>query len=554
MFKKSNKETQLDAFASVPNMLESSAFKQYSEQGHWHNQFREQVVMRIDESILRTLFNNTMGAPNAPIRTLIGMMILKESFAWSDSQLFEHCRFNLLVRSSLSLFNMNDPLPVESTYYLLRKRIYDHQKQYGEDLMGKVFAHITSGQVKEFDVNGRSIRMDSKLIGSNIAIFSRYEIIHQTLCMFYKSLDKSAKLRLQAPELEQLEKLLKEEPLKTVYRSTREELKGRLQPIGILIYKMVKLFSDLQSESFKLLQRVFGEQYKISEDQQIELRPKEEISSSSTQSPHDPDSAYRNKGDQKVKGYSVNITETCSNDNLNLITNVIVEKANTPDTVFVEPAIEATIQVTGQMVEKVYADGAYQSPANDKCCENIDMVFTGIQGLESRYDLEMTPEGLLVTDTKTGEHMKAVIVKKLKNSKEDRWRISTATGHYYFGQLAIRASHLRRQMKGRPLEELYKRNNVEATIFQLGFPLRNNKSKYRGLIKQKTWAYCRCLWINLVRILNFTKQICQRTFKTMEIPVLVLFFSGYFNLQNRVQPILGRTFSIALLLSIITIF
>ena len=554
MFKKSNKETQLDAFASVPNMLESSAFKQYSDQGHWHNQFREQVVMRIDESILRTLFNNTMGAPNAPIRTLIGMMILKESFAWSDSQLFEHCRFNLLVRSSLSLFNMNDPLPVESTYYLLRKRIYDHQKQYGEDLMGKVFAHITSGQVKEFDVNGRSIRMDSKLIGSNIAIFSRYEIIHQTLCMFYKSLDKSAKLRLQAPELEQLEKLLKEEPLKTVYRSTREELKGRLQPIGILIYKMVKLFSDLQSESFKLLQRVFGEQYKISEDQQIELRPKEEISSSSTQSPHDPDSAYRNKGDQKVKGYSVNITETCSNDNLNLITNVIVEKANTPDTVFVEPAIEATIQVTGQMVEKVYADGAYQSPANDKCCENIDMVFTGIQGLESRYDLEMTPEGLLVTDTKTGEHMKAVIVKKLKNSKEDRWRISTATGHYYFGQLAIRASHLRRQMKGRPLEELYKRNNVEATIFQLGLPLRNNKSKYRGLIKQKTWAYCRCLWINLVRILNFTKQICQRTFKTMEIPALVLFFSGYFNLQNRVQPILGRTFSIALLLSIITIF
>jgi len=554
MFKKSNKETQLDAFASVPNMLESSAFKQYSDQGHWHNQFREQVVMRIDESILRTLFNNTMGAPNAPIRTLIGMMILKESFAWSDSQLFEHCRFNLLVRSSLSLFNMNDPLPVESTYYLLRKRIYDHQKQYGEDLMGKVFAHITSGQVKEFDVNGRSIRMDSKLIGSNIAIFSRYEIIHQTLCMFYKSLDKSAKLRLQAPELEQLEKLLKEEPLKTVYRSTREELKGRLQPIGILIYKMVKLFSDLQSDSFKLLQRVFGEQYKISEDQQIELRPKEEISSSSTQSPHDPDSAYRNKGDQKVKGYSVNITETCSNDNLNLITNVIVEKANTPDTVFVEPAIEATIQVTGQMVEKVYADGAYQSPANDKCCENIDMVFTGIQGLESRYDLEMTPEGLLVTDTKTGEHMKAVIVKKLKNSKEDRWRISTATGHYYFGQLAIRASHLRRQMKGRPLEELYKRNNVEATIFQLGLPLRNNKSKYRGLIKQKTWAYCRCLWINLVRILNFTKQICQRTFKTMEIPALVLFFSGYFNLQNRVQPILGRTFSIALLLSIITIF
>ena len=554
MFKKSNKEPQLDAFTSVPMMLDSSAFKQYSDQCHWHNQFHDQVVLRIDESIFRILFNNTTGAPNSSIRTLVGMMILKESFVWSDSQLFEHCRFNLLVRSALGLFNMNDPLPVESTYYLLRKRIYEHQKQNGEDLMGKAFAQITSEQIKEFDVNGRSIRMDSKLIGSNIALFSRYEIIHQTLCMFFKTLDNAAKSILSATDLEQLENLAIEEPLKTVYRSTRDELKGRLQPIGIISYKLLTLFGNLQTESFLLLQRVFNEQYKVSENQQIELRPKEEITSSSVQSPHDPESAYRNKGDQKVKGYSVNITETCSQDSLNLITNVLVEKANTPDTAFVEPAIQATMEVTGQTIEKLYADGAYQSPANDSCCENIDMVFTGIQGGESKYDLEMTPEGLLVTDTQTGEQMKAVLCKKHKNSKDDRWRIKTPNGHYYFNQQAIRSSHVRRQMKQRPLEELHKRNNVEASIFQLSFPLRNNKSKYRGLLKQKAWAYCRCLWINLVRILNFTKQICQRTFKTSILPALEPFLSGYPDLWISIKPILSRNFSIAVILTTITYF
>lgn len=554
MFKKSSKETQLDAFSSVPNMLESSSFKQYSDQGHWHNQFREQVVMRIDESIFSVLFNDTTGAPNASIRTLVGMMILKESFAWSDSQLFEHCRFNLLVRSSLGLFNMNDSLPVESTYYLLRKRIYDHQKQCGEDMMGKVFAHITSGQIREFDVNGRNIRMDSKLIGSNIAIFTRYEIIHQTLCLFYKSLNKVAKSKLYTTDLEQLENLVAEESSKTVYRSTREELKEKLQPIGVLIYKLLKLFGELRSESCQLLERVFNEQYKVSDDQHIELRPKEEISSSSVQSPHDPDSAYRNKQGQQVKGYSVNITETCSKGKLNLITNVIVQKANTPDTSFVEPAIEATVEVTGQQVEKVYVDGAYQSPLNDKYCENIDLVYTGIQGFESRYDLEMTPAGLLVTDNKTGEHTKAVLCKKLKNSKEDRWRISTASGYYYFGQLAIRASQLRREMKGRTEEELHTRNNVEATIFQLGIPLRNNKSKYRGLIKQRIWTFCRCLWINLIRILSFTKQICQRTLKTMGKPAVNPFWFDYFSLRNNIELILSRKLSIVLFLSISNIF
>jgi len=161
-------------------------------------------------------------------------------------------------------------------------------------------------------------------------------------------------------------------------------------------YKLLMLFGNLQTESFLLLHRVFNEQYKVSESHRVELRPKEEISLSSVQYPHDPESAYRIKGEQQVKGYSVNITHICSEKSLNLITNVLVERANTPDTAFVEPVIQATIEVTGQMIEKTYSDGAYQSPDNDKCCENIDMVFSGIQGAESRYDLEMTPEGLLV--------------------------------------------------------------------------------------------------------------------------------------------------------------
>ncbi len=72
MFKKSNKEPQLDAFTSVPMMLENSAFKQYSDQGHWHNQFHDQVVMRIDETIFSILFNNTTGHLIPPYVPLLG--------------------------------------------------------------------------------------------------------------------------------------------------------------------------------------------------------------------------------------------------------------------------------------------------------------------------------------------------------------------------------------------------------------------------------------------------------------------------------------------------
>jgi uncharacterized protein YukE len=267
MFKKSSKEAQFNIFSSVNSLLPEGATDTHNDKNHWHNQFRQEVINLIDETHYKVLFNDSIGAPNASIRKLIGMMILKEAFGWSDSQLFEQCRFNLLTRSALGLVNMNDSLPTDSTYYLLRKRIYDFQRLTGEDLLEKTFAHITREQIKQFDVNGRKIRMDSKLIGSNIAYYSRYEIIHQTLSRFYKSLGKLGQTRLTPSDRQQLDELAGEEPNKTVYRSTKEEIQGRLQLMGVLIYTLLNTFIGQTSEEYQLLQRVFDEQYKIAEDQ-----------------------------------------------------------------------------------------------------------------------------------------------------------------------------------------------------------------------------------------------------------------------------------------------
>ena len=528
MFKKSNRDSQINLFGGIPAMLEGKSKKQFDDTSAWHNQFRSQIISRIDESPYKVLFSERMGAPNAPVSLLFGMMVLKEAMDWSDLQLFEQCRFNLLVRSALGLFNLTDDIPAESTYYLLRKRIHEHYREKGEDLFGLTFNQITREQISEFNVNGKSIRMDSKLMGSNIAFYSRYEIIHRTLALFYKSLNDSQMNILPVSDKEQLKQLLGEEPQKTVYRSTREEVKTRMQQIGILAYKLIKLFDGNSNDQFQLLSRVFEEQYKVVEEEKIELRPKEEIASSSVQSPHDPDGAYRQKGEQKVKGYSANVTETVSDGPLDLVTNIDVKPANTPDTDFVQPSIETTTQVTGQKVETVYADGAYQSPENDSFCEGIDMVFTGMQGSRSRYQLELGPDGLHVTDMATGQAQIASPVAKRKNSKQDRWYIKTENGRKYFGPNQIRASQMRKKMYGRPVKELRKRNNVEATIFHFGYTLHNKKTKYRGIFKQQMWANCRGLWINLVRIIKFIQQTCQRTFQTLKNQVNSHFFRPVF--------------------------
>jgi len=521
MFKKTHRNTQIDLFGNVPLQLSGKAKKKYENSRGWHNQFYDQIVSRIDESLFSTLFSDRMGAPNASVSTMVGMMILKEGMGWSDQDLFEQCSFNLLVRKAFGLINLNDEVPVESTYYLFRKRIHQYNRDHDLDLLSEAFAKVTGEQVKEFKVDGRSIRMDSKLIGSNIALYTRFEIIHQTLQLFFKNLDDKGLSRLPKSVQAQLSQLLEEDPEVTVYRQTREEIRSRMQSLGDVFYRLICIFKNDNSDHALLLKRVFEEQYKVLEGHKIELRPKEEIRSGSVQSPHDPDCTYRNKGDQKVKGYSANVTETCSDESLNLITDINVQTSNTSDVNFVQPSIRATEEVTQQPVEKVYADGAYQSPDNDAFCENIDMVFTGISGAEARYIPEWINDELMVTDSQTGEILKAKMVKKTKASTRDRWYIKTKDGIYYFDEKVIRTAELRRKMRGRSLEELHKRNNVEATVFQLSYPLRNNKTKYRGLFKTQMWAVCRCFWINLVRIVKFTQQTCQRTFQTAIKAVLV---------------------------------
>ena len=162
--------------------------------------------------------------------------------------------------------------------------------------------------------------------------------------------------------------------------------------------------------------------------------------------------------------------------------------------------------MTTDDIEKLYADGAYNSLENQEFCkgDNIDIILTGLQGPEGRYDLipdKQNKDKLTVIDRKTGNVIDAQKVKSRKKPEENKWRIKTDEGKSrYFTLEHIRTSLLRQKLREIPLEELNRRNNVEATIFQIGFHYSNNKSRYRGLAKHKLWAYSRAMWVNFVRI------------------------------------------------------
>lgn len=510
MFRKSQPAPQFGIFSSPSSLLSGKSKKHYLDPQAWHNIFRKQVTMRINESLFSDLFCSNNGTPNASIRVLVAMMVLKEAQGVSDEKLFEDCRFNMLIRSALGLINIDDELPVESTYYLFRKRIHDFEKAGNENLFEKAFAEITKNQSIDFEVSGKRVRMDSKLLGSNIAWLSRYELVHETLRLFYKEIKELNKLDIAT--IEKLDALLKFEGNKIVYTHTSDEVKIKLQTLGELIYQILPVFSLSKGNSYETLKGVFDEQFLVDKNKIVISRSKEEISAKSIQSPHDTDCHYRNKGGDQVKGYSINVTESCDDKGLNLIGNVDVRVVSTPDTDFLQDGLKKTESVFTGKIEAAHTDGAYHSPDNQKFCKdnNINLYLHAMQGAKGRYAFSLMDDGkLAVLDTRTNKTIIATEISGKKNIT--RWRIDTGKEHRYFTQQEIDSYLIRKQIENTPIEVLQKRNNIEATIFQLGYHYPNDKSRYRGLIKHKMWANIRCLWVNFVRILKYINKICQRT-------------------------------------------
>jgi hypothetical protein len=504
MYKESKKISMIDGNSNIGNTLHKRSLKRYNAPKYWHNQFSENVVNQVDESIFKPLFEEEMGAPNIPIRQLIGINILKEAFGVSDEQMFDQVQFHLLVRKALGINLMDDPGPSIEVYYLFRRRIVAYELETGIDLYKQCFESITKCQVMKFKVEGKSIRMDSKLIGSNIAWYSRFQIVHETTLMCSEHLSIKQLHCLKKEDRLTHETLLEEPAQQLVYTLTAKSIEKRLTDLGYLMHGLLNHFPN-QLPHYELLKIVFDEQF-IVENKTVKPRNKKDISAKSVQNPHDPDATFRRKEEQMVKGYSTNLTETCNKTGLNLITNVQVENVSAPDNGFFEKAVtDSQENVLSDKIENAHADGAYHSLDNQKFAtkEQIELYLTGMQGKPSRYTIAQTQEGLQVIDTQTGE------VQIAHKTKNERWGIKTEKGYRYFTQKDIEAAALRKELKEIPPEVKKIRNNVEATVFQYSFHTRNNKTRYRGLIKHKLFAFARCLWMNLVRITNYEIKICQ---------------------------------------------
>ena len=132
MFRASPSSSQIDLFSNVEQFLRERDQEKLNDPNAWHNIFLDQVTNRIAEERFAALFDEQTGRPNAPIRLLVAMLILKEGFGWSDEQLFEAVHFNLLAE------RVRQSLPAKRPNYAARHASYDLAKLRGKQLLERV--------------------------------------------------------------------------------------------------------------------------------------------------------------------------------------------------------------------------------------------------------------------------------------------------------------------------------------------------------------------------------------------------------------------------------
>lgn len=548
---RSTKNSQQNIFSSINTHLSSRKQDLLADPNAWHNVFYREFLCNLDEQKFAPLYHGNMGRPNASVRELVGMIVLKEGQGWSDSQLFEQCRFNIKVMMALGKANLDEDIPVEATYYDFKRLLSDYNDAHNCDLLKEAFQDVTIKQLKTHELRGSKIRMDSKLINSNIRRCHRVDVITEAFRKFTMDLDiNELEVVLDAEVCEIVRELKEGSSTNLLYKLTSAEKKELLTTLGRAIRLLLNHYRQSRPAHYEILERIYREQYEEKEDEdpgnsdkdlpgrEVDVQPRDakDVSSSSVQSMYDPTATFQAKGTSSgrktARGYHVNVTETCDDeDDIRLITDLQVGTANKCEGDFMFPAIEESESILEnaygikeedqRYIDQVITDGGY-----DKIKNREEMMKSGspqwkiskMKGIRTIYEMKWGEDGELeVWEKASGKQCQVGYSERAEKyviTKPDgQKRYLTKEAVEIYITKSIIESHA--DKKSRHL-----RANAESTIHQMFHRLgKASKIKYRGLFACQTYVVSRAIWVNIQRIIGKMEKYAE---KSIYLPQIIL--------------------------------
>ena len=356
MFRENSDHQQMKLFSTLNDM--HPRLQRKLEQS-WAQMFYDHIFRQIDESKFAPLYCPDNGRPNFPVNILIYLEAIKHLFDYTDEEILEQYSYNYQVNYDVGIITLGELPLAPRKFYEFRERVFRYTLKHPckADLVFKQFEALFAHFLGTTQTSAKEQHTNSTFITPNIRRADRLSLAYDVLVQAIKPIP-------EALRTDGLNKVLAP-GYKTglLFRAKSLEVAGRLQEMLDLVQEPLKIAGSHHTlkelEAIKVADRFLKEQtyYDYKEDSYT-ARSNKDIEATSLQSAYDQDATYLRKGDKRVVGYVLNITETCGKKNKNqFITDFHPEPNVASDQEMLEHRMPEIEQRTG--AQNIFADGGY---------------------------------------------------------------------------------------------------------------------------------------------------------------------------------------------------
>ena len=386
---------QAELFSPFAGMFSESQLKMIAR--GWAGTFRHVILGSLPAEEVGEHFHPDHGVPTKEIYSMIGLIVLAETFDWTEEETVHRYLLDLEVRYALNRSGTYDTMSAAS---LQRYRRILREDELAQD----IFASITDRLIAELDLDLSHQRMDSTHVFSDMASFGRTRLMGVTIKRFLTALKRHDQAAYDALPEELHDRYGAAEKRLFADRGGNAEARHQLrQQVAEDMLWLVRRFVDDPNHrhrpTFAALERCLYEQCEVDEERTTATL-KAKTGGAVLQNPSDPDATYDGK---KGQGYQVQCSETCSEDNeVQIIVGMEAETAVEHDANAVEPMLKQ-LEERDALPQDMTADTAYGSDANVEAAEDLGVDLASPTSGTAPEDVDALGPDDIVVDEETGK-------------------------------------------------------------------------------------------------------------------------------------------------------
>jgi hypothetical protein len=533
---RTNENQQLSIYDSTASL---TARERRMLEKSWAHEFAEKVFPYINEARFAVLYKgNPASKPITPVNVIIGALVIKEMYGFTDEELMEAVTFNAQIQYALRTTSLEEQPINGRTFSRFRARVYKHCEETGEDLIHDEMCALAGVMKGHIGLKSGTRRMDSLMVSSGCRRMTRLNIMFMTVRGMANRLEKDGRGDILCQGYRQYVKGNEHEDIS--YNLTREDVVAKMDTV---LEDAVRLAWQCESEyagtdEYRRLVRMIEEQSKEGAGGKRAVKSGEEISPESMQSPTDEDATYRKKAGKSNTGYVANIVEECAVPEAGsgetgerkpapIIVEYDLQKNTYSDKQFAKDMLGAQPDGGGE-IDRLHVDGAFVDSetlalAEEKGIEVIATAMTGgnSDGFEARFEIDEStkgitkcPAGHAPTDSKYSEKNERYTAHFDKGTCESCPHCERCPGQFNKNNARItftesarnRALYAEKQKASGFQEKANVRNGVEGVPSVLRRRYNLDRWGIRGLVRSKVWFGFKIGAMNTVNMIKTLKR------------------------------------------------